>query len=252
MKEQLDNAIALIKTLDIDGCITGSALLDYFPDSKQDVDVFVYSEAAFTKLLYTLKFNPMFLVVDKLEQWKMEDWCNSSYKGSIKKIGLVTIKFVYNLSIDVNIIYKEKNHTIFDVLSTFDLDIIAKGYDLKTKKILDLSENKGEKIAKWNKWNNAFYNPNIWAVSRILRQFDRVIKYHNRGYNTDDVALKYIEILKGMLEYENIFTSEKVDEKVLSVKTNSKILIKILEKWLIDHTITKEEMELISKTIKLL
>ena len=85
MKEQLNNAIALIKTLDIDGCITGSALLDYFPDSKQDVDVFVYSEAAFTKLLYTLKFNPMFLVVDKLEQWKMEDWCNSSYKGSIKK-----------------------------------------------------------------------------------------------------------------------------------------------------------------------
>ena len=252
MKEQLEGAIALIKTLDIEGCITGSALLDYFPDSKQDVDVFVYSEAAFTKLLYTLKFNPMFLVVDKLEQWKMEDWCNSSYKGSIKKLGIVTIKFMYNMSIEVNIIYKEKNHSIFDVLSAFDLDIIAKGYDLKSKKVLDLSENNGSKKCTWNKWNKAFYSVNIWAVSRIMRQFERIVKYHNRGYDTDEVALKYKEILNGMLEYENIFDSQKVDEKVTSVKTNSKILIKIIDNWLEHHKISETELELLRTTIKLL
>lgn len=252
MKEQLENAIKLIKNLEgIDGCITGSALLDYFPNSKQDVDVFVYSEAAFTKLLYTLKFHPMFLIIDPIEKWKADDWCDSSYKGSIKKIGLVTIKFVYNMSIDVNIIFKEKNHSIFDVLSTFDLDIISVGYDLKSKKTLDLSEGNG-KLASWNKWNKSFYNPNIWAVSRILRQFERVVKYWKRGYNTDEVAIKYKEILQSMLEYENIFNSEKVDEKVQSVQKNSKILIKIIDNWLTQHKISETELELLRETIKLL
>ena len=191
----------------------------------------------------------MFLIIDKMEQWKANDWCDSSCKGSIKKLGLVTIKFVYNMSIEVNIIFKEKNHSIFDVLSTFDLDIIAVGYDLKSKKTLDLSESTG-KDCTWNKWNKAFYNPNIWAVSRILRQLERCFKYHNRGYNTDEVALKYKEILNSMLEYENIFNSEKVDEKVQSVQKNSKILIKIIDLWLEKHTISETELELLRETLK--
>lgn len=251
MKTQIDNAITYLKTLEINGCLTGSALLDYFPDSNQDIDIFTYDEAAFTKLIFTLYHNPMFLLIEPMEQWKFKDWTENPYKGSLKKLGLISIKFKYNMSVDVNIIFKEKNHTIFDVLSTFDLDIIAVGYDLKTKKTLDLSEHNG-KIASWNKWNKSFYTPNIWAVSRILRQFERVIKYHNRDYNTDAVTLKYIEILQSMLDYENIFSSEKVDEKVESVKTNSKILIKILNKWLETHIMTELELELIKKTIKLL
>ena len=215
----------------------------------QLVDVFTYDEAAFTKLLFTLYHNKMFLLLDPIEKWKFEDWTTNPYKGSLKKLGLITIKFKYNMSIDVNIIFKEKNKSIFDVLSTFDLDIIAKGYDLKSKKILDLSESNGNK-ATWNKWNTAFYNPNIWAVSRILRQFERVIKYYNRGYNTDEVAIKYREILESMLEYENIFNSEKVDEKVETVKRNSKILIEILNKWLEKHEISESELELMRLTIK--
>jgi 3-methyladenine DNA glycosylase AlkC len=61
---------------------------------------------------------------------------------------------------------------------------------------------------------------------------------------------KYIEILQGMIEYENIFTSDKVDEKVISVKTNSKILITILNQWLATHSITEDEIKLIESTIK--
>jgi hypothetical protein len=153
------------------------------------------------------------------------------------------------MAIDVNIIFKEKNHSIFDVLSTFDLDIIAVGYDLKSKKTLNLSEGR-EGIATWNKWNRSFYNTNIWAVSRILRQLERCFKYHKRGYNTDEAVLKYKEILNDMLEYENIFNSQKVDEKVESVKKNSKILIKIIDLWLLNHTISETELELLRETIK--
>lgn len=250
MKVQFDNALDFLKKQDIAGAITGSCMLGYMEGEKQDIDVFTYNEAAFTKLIYSLYHNKMFLLLEPMEQWKFKDWTENPYKGSLKKLGLVSIKFKYNMLIDVNIIFKEKNHTIFDVLSSFDMDIICKGIDIQSGKILDLSENNGEKVATWNKWNKSFYNPNIWAVSRILRQFGRVIKYQKRGYNTDAMTHKYIEILQGMIEYENIFTSDKVDEKVLNVKTNSKILITILNQWLATHSITEDEILLIESTIK--
>ena len=250
MKEQQQKAIEYLKTLDIEGCITGSCLLDYFEGS--DIDVFCYSEASFTKLLYTLHFNPLFTTLDKIEQWKFKDWTESSYKGSLKKLGLITIKMYFNTCIPVNIIFKEKNHTAFDVLQSFDMDIICKAYDIKTKQILDLTNGSTEtKIASFNKWNSTFYSPSLWAVSRVLRQFGRTIKYYRRSYNTNPMVLKYIELLKGMLEYENIFTSsEKMDEKMLSIKTNAPILIKILQQWLETHEISDTELELIEKTIK--
>jgi hypothetical protein len=250
MKEQVDNAITWIKSQEIEGCLTGSCLLDYF--EGQDIDVFAYNEAAFTKLIFSMYFNPMFLLIDPIEQWKFKDWTETTYKGSLKKLGLITIKFKYNMCVDVNIIFKERNNTIFDVLANFDLDIIAKGYDLKSKKVLDLCENRNGKKATWNRWNKQFYNPNIWAISRVLRQFERVIKYHKRGYDTDEVVLKYKEILTQMLEYENIFNSTKMDEKVMSVKTNSLILIKIFDKWLDTHEISDTEIKLMKETIKTL
>jgi hypothetical protein len=44
--------------------------------------------------------------------------------------------------------------------------------------------------------------------------------------------------------------SQKVDEKVESVKKNSKILIKIIDLWLLNHTISETELELLRETIK--
>jgi hypothetical protein len=129
------------------------------------------------------------------------------------------------------------------------MDIIAKGYDLKTKKILDLSENRPG-ISTWNKWNNQFYNANIWSINNLLRQFQRVIKYHNRGFNTDEVTLKYKEILLDMMEYENIFNSTKVDEKIEIIKKNGEILIQIFDKWLSTHVLSEQEDELLELTIK--
>lgn len=249
MKEQQELALNYLKTLDINACITGSCLLEYFEGS--DIDVFAFDEASFTKLLYTLKFNPMFTILDKLEAWKSEDWCNSSYKGSIKKMGIVTIKFYWNLCIPINIIYKEKSNNTFSVLESFDMSIICKAYDLKTKQTLDLTNGDGIiRKANFNKWNKSFYNPNVWHISRILRQLERCFKYHSRNYCTDDVVIKYKEILNSMLDYENIFNSSKVDEKVESVKKNSKILIKIIDNWLTHHKISETELELLRETIK--
>jgi hypothetical protein len=247
MKEQINNAIEWIKEQDVEGVITGSCLLDYY--EGQDIDIFTYNESAFTKLIYSMYHNPMFLLMDPIEKWKFKDWTESTYRGSLKKLGLVSIKMVYNTCVNVNIIFKENKKSIFDVLASFDMDIIAKGYDLKTKKILDLSEGR-EGIATWNKWNKSFYNVNIWSMNQLLRQFERIIKYHKRGYNTDEITLKYKEILKDMMEYENIFNSAKVDEKVEIIKKNGIILNQILDKWLETHELTESETELLNLTIK--
>lgn len=247
MKDQINNVVSWIKEQDIDGCITGSCLLDYF--EGQDVDVFCYSEASFTKLLYSMYFNKMFLIMEPIEKWKFKEWTEKDFKSSVRKLGMVTLKFKYNICVDVNIIYKEKCKSIFDILSTFDMNIIAKGFDLKSKQYLDLSGNTG-KIAKWNSWNTSVNNIDIWGLSRILRQFERVIKYHKRGYNTDEVTKTYIQLLKRIMEYENIFNSKKLDEKISLVEANGKILITIFEKWLSTHEITEDELELLKIKIK--
>lgn len=252
MKEQIDNALEIIKGLDLDGCVTGSCLLGYFP--KQDIDVFVYNENAFTKAVYALHYNPLFLLLDPIEQWKFKEWTEKDHKQSYKKFGLVSIKFTYNTCIEVNIIYKNNMRTPFDVLASFDLDILCKAYDLKSKNLLDLtnpSYNSITKTVSWNKWNKSFMEPNIWSLGRILRQFERVVKYHNRGFNTDLVTMKYKEIITDCMNYNNIFKSDKVDEKVDTTKTQGLILIQIIDTWLETHEeLSPETLELLNRTIK--
>ena len=194
-----------------------------------------------------MQHDPLFQILDPLEDWKFKEW--KTKQDVPKRLGLVTIKFKYNLAIDVNVIYKPYYKNIFDVISSFDLDIIAKGFDLKTKKYLSLSEEDG-KIAHWNKWNTQFYTEEIWTINRLLRQFERCVKYHNRGYNTDNIVLKYIELLDKLLKYKNIFNSVSFDDKLKDIKKNGKVLKKLLNAWLKDHKLTEEETELLRLKIR--
>lgn len=249
MKDQIKNAKEWLLTQNIDGVLTGSTMLGYF-DDKQDIDIFCYSEQSFTKLIYALYHNPMFLILDPVEKWKFKEFTENPYRKNSKKIGLITLKFKYNLCIDINIIFKENCKNIFDVLSTFDMDIIAKGIDLKTKEVLDLSRNNGKMIATWNRWNPKFYSTNLWTLNQLLRQFDRVVKYYKRGFNTDEIVHKYIEIINNVIEYENIFNSQKIDDKINSVKENAEIILKIFNIWLNTHEFTEENQELLKIIIK--
>ena len=246
MKEIVDEAINWVKSQDVEGCITGSCLLDYY--EGQDIDIFTYSEAAFTKLVYSMHFNPIFQLIEPIEQWKFKEWTTTK-QSSLKKLGLITIKFKYNLAVDVNVIFKLKDTNLFNVISSFDLDIICKGYDLQTKEYLDLTTNPG-KIASWNKWNPAFQSTEIWSVSRILRQLERVFKYHKRGYNTDAVVVKYMELIDVVQEFQSIFSSENFNEKLKITQENTLIIKQLCELWLSTHTITDEQLELLKTKIK--
>lgn len=247
MKEQINNVIEWIKKQPIQGCITGSCLLDYF--EGQDVDVFVYDEKSFNKLLFAMLHNPMFTQLDPLEKWKFEQYINRN-DSTFFKFGLVTIKFDYNTCIPVNVILKKKCTNIFSVISSFDLDIICQGYDIQTKKYLDLSENLPDKGCTWNKWNTAYYSGDVWAMSRILRQLTRCFKYHKRGYNTDAVVEKYIELLDKIQEYESLFKSENFNEKLKTTQENTLLVKHICELWLKTHQITDEQLELMEQKIR--
>lgn len=249
MKEHIDNAIEWVKQQPIKGCITGSCLLDYF--EGQDIDVFVYDEKSFTKLLFAMHHNDMFTILDPLEKWKFERYININ-DSTFYKFGLITIKFTYNTCIPVNIILKKKCQDIFSVMSSFDMDIICKGYDIETKQSLDLTEKdkKDPKEAHWNKWNTAFYSGEVWKLSRILRQIERCVKYHRRGYNTDLVTKKYIELIGKIEDFESCFNSKEFNEKLKVTKTNIGIVKEICQKWLETHEMTDEQLEKLREKIK--
>lgn len=246
MVEQINNAIDWLKGQSIDGCITGSALLDYFPG--QDVDLFVYNEQSLTKVLFAMHYSDMFQILDPLEQWKFDEYINKK-QSSLNKLGLITIKFKYNLCVDINIIFKKQSQNAFSVISTFDMNIIAKAYDIRSKKVLDLSDSPGME-ADWNKWNPAFYELDLWKCSRILRQLERCFKYHKRSYNTDKVVLKYIEIIDNMLSYKSVFKSTDFDDRLKNYKGDLEKVKQICNLWLETHEITEEEIILLQEKVK--
>ena len=251
MKNNINNAIEWLKNVhtpeyNVRGCITGSCMLDFFED--QDVDLFVYDEASLRNVFYAMYYDPMFLILDPLEKWKFETYINSPFD---KKPYVYTVKFVFNTCVDVNIILKKNCNSIFQVLSSFDLDIVCRGYDLETKQHLDLTGGSAiSKIGSWNKWNTAYYDSKLWEVSRILRQITRIIKYHKRGYNTDAVCIKYIELIDEIQNFQNIFSSDNFSEKLKIRKKNTKIVKDICQMWLKTHEISDEQLELLKEKIK--
>ena len=239
-------AIELLKKQDFDGCITGSCLLEYFEGA--DVDLFVYNEQALSAVLYYMKYNSLFQILDPLEKYKESEYLKKG-QSSLNKIGLITIKYKYNLAIDVNIVYRKNNRNIFDVISNFDLSIIAKGYDIKTGKILDLSEYKGDKICTWNKWSKQFYSSTIWDVKRIMRQFSRVCKYQDRGYNLSSVTDKYIELVEDILSKPNIYKTERGTEFHENTIKEFEIVLKILKEYKKEKKISFEALNILKTLI---
>lgn len=256
MEKQIKNAISWIKEVTIldkpiNGCITGSCMLDTYWEGM-DIDIFVYSSEEFINVLWKLYYDNNFQLLEPTEIWKFDRFVKESSWQKENKLSINTIKFMWNTCIPVNIIFKNNKKTIFDVLSSFDIDIVALGYDLRSGKYLDLGDEiyRADKIALPNKWNTEYDNPTIWSVSKMLRQVGRIIKYYNRGYNTDPIVLKYIELIDKILEDQNIFNSPKYDVLLKTAKTNFTLIKDIFKAWLDTHTITKKTLELIETKIK--
>jgi hypothetical protein len=247
MKKQIESAIEWIKEQDhIKGVITGSCLLDYF--EGQDVDIFLYDKESFTKLFYAMYYNDMFQLSEEGEEWKATGFMES---GIPYKLKIFTVKFRYNTCIPINIIFKEGKDSIYNVLASFDMSIVCKGFDLQTKQSLDITNGSDKtKIASWNRYNTNYYDPRLWQANMLLRQVSRIVKYYKRGYNTDPLAEKYIEIIDDINKLQNIFKSNKFEEILDKSRRNTKLIKSVLKKWLETHEITNDGLELLETKMR--
>lgn len=245
LTQDIKDTIKLLKSTDINGCITGSSMLDEDFDtweSYPDVDVFVFAEnqllSAADLLVYKYGFKPL----TEGEEWKLNRIRN---KGMQKNASLQTLK-LKNGDVVINLTWKYGKTTMADVLASFDMSIIMIGYDIKHKFGMDLRCKHDAFIFddNGNKWsdsdNVAMPNPlrdqdvDMYGVEMWVRQFDRVIKYWNRGYDTRPMAAFYIDLINGVIDKGQLFPSVKSEAAYkLFVETYEPLRDKMIE-WLED------------------
>ena len=242
LTEEIKSTIEMLKGSGIYGCITGSCLLDVdFDtwDTAPDIDIFVYSENALVNasdiLMYKYNFVPGTLVKDsnRGEEWKIK---RTIQHGMKKNAALSTVKF-NNGKVVVNVSYKKNQTTVLDVIPAFDMSIVMHGYDIPKATELDLRTMKSTK-------NVAVPNPlrdqdaELYVADQWIRQFDRVIKYWNRGFDTRPMAQFYIKLIDEVLSKGSLFTSSKATEYYEEFAKEFIEVRKKIEEWLAD----KEEL----------
>lgn len=216
VNDDVNDIIDKIMSTDIDGCITGSCLLDDdfdLWDSVPDVDMFVYSEAAMIHAICALD-NAGLVPGGKDKNHKGEEvkrkWILET--GVNRKSPVCTIMYQDTASkVAVNVTYKRNCNSLIEVLASFDMSIIMKGIDITTGYKLDLTETMGsdKRTAVPNKLKRHLYNhPSRFDVDRCLRQWNRVIKYYGRGYDTRPMAKFYLGLIDEVLEEGPLFGTE--------------------------------------------
>lgn len=246
LKEKISRAIEVLKTLPINGCITGSCLLPVFePDewgSTPDVDVFVYGETelvrAVTIAQYALDMTPGTGSQRSKEQ---EEWkLNRLFENGVNyKIGITTYKFFCD-GVVINFTFKQtKNHGRWvpiisapEVLRSFDMSILMQGYDIKQHVFYDM---RGEDVfvARPNPLRNQ--DCVMWTVQKWIRQFDRVVKYYGRGYDTRPMAKFYLEMIDQCIEVGCLFDSSESNELFESMSKEFLEKRAVIADWYDEH-----------------
>lgn len=246
IQEKIKSTINAVKTLPINGCITGSCMLPTFDpegwSSTPDVDVFVFGEGELYHMVdlcrYALRMEPGMGTPRsrKQEEWKLGR-LNSA--GLNRKIGITTYKFYYD-GVIINVTHKMSKHgghwipalTTADVLSTFDMSIVMQGYDIKHHVHYDMRV--GDPMV-------AIPNPlreqdcMLWTVAKWVRQFDRVIKYYNRGFDTRPMAEFYLKMIDEAIKVGNLFDSEESKDRFESMSHEFIEKRAAIAEWLEEH-----------------
>ena len=223
LKEKVMSAIELVKTLPIDGCITGSCMLPGFdPEgwgTVPDVDVFVFGENELTSAIeiarHALKMVPGSGTErsQKQEEWKLQRLKQS---GLNYKLGITTYKFFCE-GVILNFTFKQRKFrgrwvpilSTPDVLQSFDMSIVMQGYDIRHHVLYDMRVG-DPKVAIPNPLRDHDFV--MWTVAKWVRQFDRVVKYYNRGFDTRPMAKFYLDMIDGCIEAGCLFDSEESQE----------------------------------------
>lgn len=243
-KDNIENWIKILKASNIDGCITGSCLLDKdfdLWDSKPDVDIFVYSDRymiyAISNLMlrYGLKLGCDDTDRSRMQEEQKLQWLFDDKKNKSKVIGitLATIKLHADDGTIINVSCKSGCKTVADVVNSFDMTIIMKGWDILGEFQYDMTDQWGDPcVAIPNKLRKT--DLDMVKTAYWIRQFDRVIKYWQRGFDTRPMARFYIAEIDKVLKRGNIWTSDSSKEFYQEfakefIETREKI-----SKWLAD------------------
>jgi len=245
LTKDIKDTIELLKQTDINGCITGSSMLDAdFDtwDSAPDIDVFVYTEPQLQYAANLLMFKHGFENLSDGEEWKYKRIIN---KGTQKNTYLSTLKLKRG-DVVVNITYKSYKNNIFSVLSSFDMSIIMVGYDIRKHVMLDLRCGWDGMVPEDpdNRWSPstkvAYPNPlrdqdvDMYGTEMWVRQFDRCIKYWNRGFDTRPMAKFYIRLINDVIHKGQLFNTAKSEEAFNEFMTAYEPLRDKMVQWLDD------------------
>jgi len=236
MKEEIRKVHRELLASDIQGCMTGSSLLDEDFDTwdqAPDVDVFVYGESqmvhAIDYLTMKLGFTPG--KYDKAatagEKWKVDRILSGRYR---KDAPVNTVSLIRD-DVTVNISMKRHQTSVVDVISNFDMSIIMVGIDIPTGYKMDL---RGADI------HTAVPNPlrpvkyELVNTSYWIRQFDRVMKYWNRGFDTRPMARFYLDLIDKTLADGCLFKSEASQKMYEQFSEEFAEIHSKIETWLKD------------------
>lgn len=222
-KEKIGRLVEVLKNhFPVHGCITGSCWLpDFDPDawgSTPDVDLFVYSEFDLIRAV-TLAEERLHMKpgkgssrTEEQEKWKLDRLYEV---GLNKKLGITTYTF-YESDVMLNITFKQEKANGYwvpltnaaDVLMSFDMSIVMQGYDIASRTMFDLRPvDVPAKTAVPNPLRKM--DTMMWTVAKWVRQFDRVVKYYGRGYDTRPMAMAYVDMIDRCLEAGSLFDSEE-------------------------------------------
>lgn len=241
LKTKIRNTIELLKIQDISGCITGSCLLDEDFDeweSVPDVDVFVYSAEELVNACAILQHKLGMKPGTGTERsCKQEEWKLSRLRktGASKKCPVTTHKFFCE-GVIVNVSFKKEGNkpinSMLGVLGSFDMSIIMKGYDIKGMFYLDLRAG-DPRVATPNLLRD--HDCVMWNVAKWVRQFDRVIKYYSRGFDTRPMARFYLEMINQCIEQGCLFDSDPSKQAFDNFAEEFTAMAERIAGWLDEH-----------------
>lgn len=212
---------------DIRGCITGSSMIpneDFsLWEQVPDIDVFVYSRQMLLYAVDILMLKHGYEAATTGEAWKINR--TRSHQATGKKWPLETIKVKQpGDDIIINITWKKGLENLDAVISSFDMTHIMIGTDIMTGLTKDARTGAGYgKFGRDGKQlfpdddHTVYPNPiriakqideaDMFTVEQWVRQWDRVVKYSDRGFDTTPMAEYYIGLIDKVLEIGCMFQS---------------------------------------------
>lgn len=246
LKEKMDVLVDAVKASPINGCITGSYWLPGFdPEawgSKPDVDVFVFGDYELVRAVcyaqYVLQMKPGKGTPRsaKQEEWKLDRLFTS---GLNKRLGITTYTFEQD-GVALNITFKQQKVAGFwkpltsvpDVLQSFDMSIVMQGYDIQKQVFFDMRSG-DPMVAVPNPLRE--HDCVMWTVAKWVRQFDRVVKYYNRGFDTRPMAEFYLRMIDECIAAGCLFDSEESQTAFDSFSSEFLEKRAAIQEWYDDH-----------------